>query len=186
MATVHPDQLKAGADGAASSSPEARAIPWPGRYEIDTSFSAVTFRTRHLFGLAPVRGSFAIRTGTIRVTEPLALSSVYAEIDPASFCTGNARRDTTVHSARLLDPLRYPVMTFTAEGINSLSLHGMLTVRNVTMPIILPIEQSAVTPRSFDARATMRIDRTEFGVTAYRGLAGRYLDMTVKVRCVRT
>jgi polyisoprenoid-binding protein YceI len=77
-------------------------------------------------------------------------------------------------------------MTFTAEGINGLSLYGMLTVRNVTMPIILPIEQSAVTPRSFDARATMRIDRTEFGVTAYRGLAGRYLDMTVKVRCVRT
>ena len=31
-----------------------------------------------------------------------------------------------------------------------------------------------------------RIDRAEFGVTAYRGVAGRYLDMTVEVRCVRT
>jgi polyisoprenoid-binding protein YceI len=185
MAAVHPGQQKVGAVGAASSSPEARAMPWPGRYEIDTSCSAVTFKTRHLFGLAPVRGSFAIRTGMIRVTEPLAFSSVYAEIDPASFRTGNARRDTTVHSARLLDPDRYPVMTFTAEVVNGLSLHGMLTVRNVTMPISLPIEQSAVTPRSFDARATTRIDRTEFGVTAYRGLAGRYLDVTVEVRCVR-
>ena len=31
-----------------------------------------------------------------------------------------------------------------------------------------------------------RIDRAEFGVTAYRGVAGRYLDMTMEVRCVRT
>jgi hypothetical protein len=48
-----------------------------------------------------------------------------------------------------------------------------------------PETQSAVTPRSFNARATTRIDRNEFGVTAYRGLAVRYLDMTLEVRCVR-
>jgi YceI-like domain len=29
-------------------------------------------------------------------------------------------------------------------------------------------------------------DRNEFGVTAYRGMAGRYLDMTIEARCVRT
>ncbi len=57
---------------------------------------------------------------------------------------------------------------------------------NVTMPVSLSIEQSAVTPRSFNAHASTRIDRTEFGVAAYRGVAGRYLDMTVEVRCVRT
>jgi polyisoprenoid-binding protein YceI len=54
------------------------------------------------------------------------------------------------------------------------------------MPVSLSIEQSAVTPRSFNVHATTRIDRNEFGVTAYRGLAARYLDMTVEVRCVRT
>jgi len=31
----------------------------------------------------------------------------------------------------------------------------------------------------------VRIDRTEFGVTASRGLAGRYLDVTAVLRCVR-
>ena len=31
----------------------------------------------------------------------------------------------------------------------------------------------------------VRIDRTEFGVTAQRGLAGRYLDLSVEARCVR-
>jgi polyisoprenoid-binding protein YceI len=186
MAAVNPDQLTIGSDGAASSSPKVQAVPQPGRYEIDSSCSAVTFTTRHLFGLALVRGSFAIRTGTIRVTEPLAFSSVYAEIDPASFRTRNGQRDSNVHSARLLDVGRYPVITFIAEGMNGLALSGTLTVRNVSMPVSLSIEQSAVTPRSFNVRATTRIDRTEFGLTAYHGLAGRYLDMTAEVTCVRT
>ena len=160
--------------------------PRPGRYEIDTSCSAVTFRTRHLFGLAPVRGSFRIRAGTIEVAEPLAGSSVYVQIDPASFRTGNGQRDSNVRSEGLLDADRYPVITFRSEDMDGLTLTGALTVRNVTMPVSLSIVQSAVTPRSFNVHATTRIDRNEFGVTAYRGLAARHLDMTVEVRCVRT
>jgi hypothetical protein len=39
---------------------------------------------------------------------------------------------------------------------------------------------------SFTARATARIDRTEFGITAARGLAARYLTMTVEVQCTRS
>ena len=185
MAAHQRDQLKTDADGAMGSSPAAPAAPEPGRYEIDTSCSAVTFRTRHLFGLAPVRGSFAIRTGTIDVTEPLTGSSVYVHIDPASFRTGNGQRDSNVRSARLLDAGRYPVITFRSQGIEGLALTGALTVRNITMPVSLSIEPSAVTPRSFNVHASTRIDRNEFGVTAYRGLAARYLDMTVEVRCVR-
>ena len=64
-------------------------------------------------------------------------------------------------------------------------LPGMLTVRGVTRPVSLLIEQIAVTPESFTADGTMHIDRAEFGVTAYRGLADRYLGLTVQVRCVR-
>ena len=44
----------------------------------------------------------------------------------------------------------------------------------------------AVAARSFTVRATTRIDRTEFGMTAQPGMTGRHLDMTVEVRCVRT
>jgi polyisoprenoid-binding protein YceI len=185
MAALRPDPLDTGAANPMSSA-AAQATPRPGRYEIDTSCSAVTFRTRHLFGLAPVRGSFAIRAATIDVAEPVTDSSIHAEIDTASFRTGNGQRDVTVHSARLLDAVRYPVITFISEGTGGPALPGMLTVRGVTRPVILSVEQSAVTPTSFTVRATTRIDRAEFGVTAYRGLAGRYLDMTAEVRCVRT
>jgi polyisoprenoid-binding protein YceI len=74
----------------------------PDQLEIDTTCSAVTFRTRHLFGLAPVRGGFAIRTG--------------------SFRTDNGQRDSNVRSARLLDADRYPVITFRSEGMNGLDM----------------------------------------------------------------
>jgi polyisoprenoid-binding protein YceI len=63
MAALRLDQARTGAVSAIVGTGEAQVTPRPGRYEIDTSCSAVTFRTRHLFGLAPVRGSFTIRAG---------------------------------------------------------------------------------------------------------------------------
>jgi polyisoprenoid-binding protein YceI len=159
--------------------------PQLGRYEVDAGHSTVTFRTRHLFGLAPVHGRLAVRGGTVDIAEPLAASAVCAEIDAASFHTRNPQRDATVRSARLLDVARHPVITFTSDRVDGRELAGMLTVRDVTRPVSLSIEHYAVSPRSFTVRAATRIDRTEFGVIAYRGLAGRYLDMSVEVQCVR-
>ena len=178
------DQVKTGTAGGTATWPVALAELAPGRYEIDTSRSAVTFRTRHMFGLAPVRGSFAIRAGTIDIAELSTEPRIYAEIDTASFRTGNAQRDGKVRSARLLDADHYPVMTFRSERRDGPALTGTLTVRDVSRPVRLSIEQCAVSPQSFTARATTRIDRTEFGVTAYRGLAGRYLDLTAEVQCI--
>jgi polyisoprenoid-binding protein YceI len=58
-------------------------------------------------------------------------------------------------------------------------------VREVARPVSLSIGQVTVDGQSFTASATVRVDRTEFGVTAMRGLAGRYLDLTLEVQCVR-
>jgi polyisoprenoid-binding protein YceI len=124
--------------------------PQLGRYGIDPAHSAVTFRTRHLFGLAPVRGSSAVR------------------------------------SARFLDTGTHPVITFTAGRLDGQSLTGTLTVRGVSRPVTLTVERVEAAAGWFAARATTRIDRTEFGVTAQRGMAGRYLDLTVEARCVRS
>ena len=64
-------------------------------------------------------------------------------------------------------------------------MSGALTVRGVTRPVSLAVELTEVSPGLFTARATTRVDRTEFGVSASRGLAGRYLDLSLEVRCVR-
>lgn len=38
---------------------------------------------------------------------------------------------------------------------------------------------------SFRALATVRVDRINFGVTTSPGLADRYLDLSLQVRCVQ-
>ena len=171
----------------------------PGRYVIDPASSAVTFRTRHMFGLGRVRGTFAIRGGAVEITcEPGAVRC-YAEIDAASFRTGNPQRDATVRSARLLDTDHHPVIIFEAQrldgtgpdstgpdstGPDGTGLAGQLTVRGVTRPAAIAAELTGAAPGGFTARGTVQVDRTAFGVTAYRGLAARQLDLIVEVRCV--
>jgi len=189
----------------------AARIPALGRYQIQPGSSAVTFATRHLFGLGPVRGTLSVESGTVDVAEPLACSRIEAVLDTGSFGTGNPQRDGNVRSAAFLDTRRYPRMTFRAGGApvpggpvpggpgpessvpgsspdeaGRLTVPGELTVRDVTRPVRLEAEFTAVTPESFTVRATTRIDRTDFGLTGARGLAGRYLSVTVEVQCARS
>lgn len=182
--------MKTKRDHAAAPQPEApqsaTEAPEPGHYEVDTGRSSIGFRTRHIFGLAPVRGTFAIKAGTVQVAEPLAESGVRVDVALASFHTGNRLRDSAVRSARFLDAHRHPLMTFQAERIEGTTVSGTLTARGITRPVSLSVEQTALSRREFTVRATARIDRTAFGVTGSRGMTGRYLDVTAEVRCVRT
>ena len=187
--------------------------PQPGHYDIDPDRSRVTFATRHLFGLGRVKGSLAIRGGTADVADPVAASAIYAEIETASFRTKSRQRDRSVLSQRFLDPAGHPVMTFRSDlieaegqgpvtkerglepsggsrgvappGQQGPTLAGTLMVRGAARPVTLTVNRCEVSRGSFTARATARIDRTEFGITAARGLAARYLDLTVEVQCTR-
>src|ERR1700753_4274204 len=88
----------------------------PGRYRIDPARSAVTFTTRPLFGLAPVRGTLALRAGTVHVAAPVTGSPASARAATASFQSGSAARDAAVLSPRLLDATACPSLTFTSTG----------------------------------------------------------------------
>jgi polyisoprenoid-binding protein YceI len=162
-------------------------IPQLGHYEIDPAHSLVGFRARHLFGLAPVRGTFTIRHGTVDIAEPIAESRIHAEIDVASFQTGNPQRDRRVRSARFLDACRHPQVTFTGSRVDVAGqvIDGTLTVGGVTRPVSLSVTEFEATRKSLTVRASAHIDRFDFGVTASRSLAGRYLEMFVEVQCLR-
>lgn len=161
--------------------------PQPGHYDIDPDRSRVTFATRHLFGLGRVKGSFGIRGGTADVADPVAASAIYAEIETASFRTKSRQRDHAVLSPRFLDPAGHPVMIFRSDriGVEGQTLTGTLMVRGTARPVTLTVNRCEVSRGSFTVRVTARIDRTEFGITAARGLAARYLDLTVEATCTR-
>lgn len=160
------------------------ALPRLGRYIIDTTRSSVTFRVRHTYGLLAARGTFAIRSGAVEVTEPVGDSTIRAELDTASFHTGNRQRDGHVRSADFLDAEHHPVIAFTSGGLQEATVPGTLTVRGVTRPVSLSIDRYDVTPDRFTVHATARIDRVEFGVGGSGGRVGRHLDIALDITCV--
>lgn len=174
-----------------SPTDDALQAPPVGRYQVDRRASTITFKSRHLFGLAPVHGTMAIRDGQVDIADPLTESSVRVEIDTTSFDTGSRHRDQDVRSPRFLDAERYPSMTFTSRRLDRSNgrwtLTGTLLVRDVARPVSLTIERSTVPPgrpTSFAVCATTRIDRTDFGLTAAKGLAGRHLDISLRIQGV--
>ncbi|ASR36097.1 hypothetical protein BAY61_15010 [Prauserella marina] len=157
-------------------------IPAPGGYRIDHGNSSISFTTRHLFGLAPVRGTFELREGHIEVTDPVHDSSVTATIAANSFHTGLSTRDSTVRSAQYLDVERHPDITFVSTGLEHSDgtwiLHGALTVRETTSAFDLTVTGASAHEGRPRISATGTVDRYAFGITAMKGMTGRHLVLT--------
>jgi polyisoprenoid-binding protein YceI len=165
--------------------PAAIVAPVPGTYRIDAARSAITFTTRHLFGLGAVRGRFDLHDGQIRIADPLEESSARAKISAASFRTGNPSRDGAVRSARLLDASEHPDITFISRRLDQAGgrwvLHGLLSVRGKAHPVELLIEEAQPTGQDLRLQASVRLDRYDFGITKARGLAARHLGLRLDI-----
>jgi len=130
-----------------------------------------------------VTGTVAITSGEISIDPAVPRAMVTATISAASFSSGNRARDRDVRSPRFLHVDQYPDITFRAGTLSHdqgrWMLAGELTVRQVTSPLTLAISSVEPTGSGFRARATTRIDRYAYGVTAAKGMAARRLDITV-------
>lgn len=164
-------------------------MPERGTYEIDTAASTVRFRTRTVFGLFPVRGTFGIGRGRITVADAVEASSVDVTIRADTFDSGLARRDRHVASADYLDAAEYPKIEFRSRRVTESAegtavLPGELTVRGVTQPVAVTV--GAIVPDgprlAFEDTAT--VDRYAFGVTTAKGMTGRRLKIHFAVEAV--
>jgi polyisoprenoid-binding protein YceI len=161
--------------------------PALGAYRIDAAESTISFVTRHLFGLAPVRGTFALREGIVHVAEPVEASMVRAVISAGSFDTGLAVRDNAVRSKQYLDVERHADITFVANGIGQGQvLQGTLTVLGRTEPLDVRIDEVRVLDNRLQLRASAEVDRYAWGVTAGKGMTGRRLRFTLSLVATRT
>lgn len=170
-------------------------------WAIDTAHSAAQFSVRHLM-VSTVRGHFGKLTGTV-VFDPArpATARVKAEVDVATIDTREPKRDAHLKSADFFDVQKYPKMTFEStrvepKGEGKFELHGNLTIRGVTKPVVFHVEglTGAVRERGVErmgATATAKINRKDFGMTYNRvieagGLAvGDEVSITVDVELVR-
>ncbi|MEV1003733.1 YceI family protein [Nonomuraea sp. NPDC050202] len=160
-----------------------------GDYLMDPGRSTIRFRTRALFGLLPVRGTFMIGRGTISVRDPLEDSSVVVEIPTGTFTSGLRMRDRHVRAADFLDVHSHPTMSFRGglpdQGRAPTALHGHLTVREVGRPLSLTLLSVTSTDTLLTADATATIDRYAFGLTKGRGMAARHLRIAIQIVATR-
>ncbi|PXY22607.1 YceI family protein [Prauserella muralis] len=163
--------------------PAAVRIPAEGRYRLDPARSTVSFTTRHMFGLGKVRGTFALREGHVDVADPVEGSSARAVVAATAFDTGNATRDTTVRSGQYLDAENHPDIVFVSTGLTDQDgvwvLRGSLTVRGSSRPVEVHLRRAAAEGERLRLLASSRIDRYDFGITAMKGMTGRYLDVVL-------
>jgi polyisoprenoid-binding protein YceI len=148
-------------------------VPAAGTYEIDPAHSVVEFVVRHM-GLSKVRGRFNEFSGTIRVAEDPAQSSVEATVQAASIDTRNADRDAHLRSADFLDTDRYPTLEYRSTAVHQQGdrwlVEGDLTVRGVTrsVPLTVEFEGAANDPwgnSRIGFSAAAEVNREDFGLT---------------------
>ncbi len=169
------------------------------KYTIDPVHSVVAFKVRHL--VAKVPGRFNVVEGTIDVDrENLATAKVSVTIDVASVDTANERRDGHLKSPDFFDAANQPKMTFEStkvelKGEGKALVHGNLTIRGVTKPVVLDTEVLGFGPGMGGMRAgfeaTTTINRKDFGVVWNRVLdtggavLGDDVEITINVEAVR-
>jgi polyisoprenoid-binding protein YceI len=155
-------------------------------WQIDPSRSDLLFTVRHLV-ISKVRGRFRTWTATLLYDpeEPTG-AKVEVTIDAASIDTGDAARDAALRSADFLNPAKYPTLAFAstrveAAGRDRFRLHGDLTVRDVTRPVVLQVQRLA----KARFRATVTIQRADFGATWNQALeaggllVGKHVDVEI-------
>ncbi|MCW6009917.1 YceI family protein [Micromonospora sp. CPCC 205371] len=156
-----------------------------GRYTIDPSGTTVRFAVKEMWGLVTVRGTIGVTGGAIVVADDPAASSVRVALDPASFASGNKRRDKDVTGKNFLDAAAYPEMGFTstrvAYGRDGWTMTGMLTTHGVTAPVTLRLVEGRATPDGCAFTATAVVDRTAHGVSKAAGFIAREVTVTIDV-----
>jgi polyisoprenoid-binding protein YceI len=143
-------------------------------YSVDGSHSEIGFSVRHMM-FAKVRGQFKTWTAKLGydAASP-AKSTIEVEVDTASIDTRDAQRDGHLKSGDFFDAEKHPKMVFKSTriepaGTGKYKLTGDLTIRDVTHPVTLEVEQtgSGKDPwgndrLGFSARGS--ISRSEWGL----------------------
>jgi polyisoprenoid-binding protein YceI len=170
--------------GQAAPHDDALSIP-TGRYRLHPGLSTVAF-TAKKFGLFTIRGTMRIESGTFTVAEPLEHSTLHAVVAPGTFTTPMAKRDEHVKSPTLLDVAAYPRIEFDSTEVvrgpdRVWEVRGLLAIHGRVAPAALTVTSASADGALVRVRATARVDRREFGVTAMRAAASSVVNIEIEV-----
>jgi polyisoprenoid-binding protein YceI len=130
----------------ASSTDKAKEASAVYEYQIDGPHTEIGFKVRHL-GIANVTGRFDEHEVSLEL-DPNDLTTLRTStsIRTSSVNTGIEKRDNHLRSDDFFNAQEYPEITFVSREVTDVDsdgtfkLHGDLTIRDVTKPIVLDAE----------------------------------------------
>jgi polyisoprenoid-binding protein YceI len=166
-------------------------------YDIDTTHSAITFKVAHM-AISKVSGRFDKFTGSLDfVPGDTKAWKVDAKIETASINTNMPARDEHLRAPDFFDAAQFPAITFKSLKVTNYKnmkgkLHGELTMRGVTRPVVMEVEGSgpATDPwgnERLGAVARTSINRKDFGLTWNKALetGGLLVGEKVEIEAVK-
>jgi len=139
-----------------------------GTWTLDPARSSVGLRSKSMWGLAPVKGTFGEVAGTGTVSPDGQVSGTVT-VAAASVDTKIAKRDAHLRSADFFDAGNHAHITFRVDRISpssqGVTIAGALTVRDRTRP--LSFDATLSTPGTDEVRldAEVEVDRSDYGLT---------------------
>src|SRR4051794_31011752 len=138
-----------------------------GQWRLETPPSTGGLRSKRMWGLAPVKGSFRELSGEGTIT-PAGEATGTLTVRAGSIDTKNRKRDEHLRSADFFDSANHPDIVFTAHRVTlsgaDVTVHGTLRVRDTVLPLTFDASV-ALTADDIQLDAQVPVDRSAIGMT---------------------
>ena len=158
-----------------------------GQWELDAARSEVRFKSRYMWGLVPVKGTFHRVSGNVTVSGAGDVTGTIS-VAAGSVDTNNNKRDERLRSAEFLDATNYPDIHYSIEGASpygwGMSGWGRLTVHGRTCPLFF---DALITRDDGEAwlDAEVQVNRADFDLR-WNQIRTASMHITVTVHLVFT
>jgi polyisoprenoid-binding protein YceI len=159
-----------------------------GHWTLDPQRSSVALRSKSMWGLVPVKGTFTQVSGAAEIGASGQASGTIT-VGAGSVDTKMAVRDKHLRSADFFDTENHPEITFTASEIavtgDGATITGSLQVRDQPRPLTVPVTVTAPDADTLRLDAQVQIDRSDFGLT-WKGPFSASMHNTLTILAVFT
>ncbi len=165
------------------------------KWNIDPTHSEVTFKVKHMM-ITNVSGTIKdFNLSAETDGDDFTASDATFVAKAASVDTGNEQRDGHLRSPEFFDAEKFPEIRFRKTGFEKVGgdnykLHGELTIRDVTKPIVLDAEHGGIGKDPWGNTKTGftisgKINRKDFGLNWNAALetGGVLVSDDVKINC---
>jgi len=159
-----------------------------GAWTLDGAKSSVGLRTKSVWGLVKVNGTFGQVTGAAVISAAGEATGTIT-VAAASIDTGVKKRDDHLRSADFFDAAKYPDITFSATSVTlsgeNATVAGTLTVRDQTRPVSVSGAVSANGADEISLDAALPVNRGQYGMS-FNQLGMMSLDNIITIHAVFT